>query len=89
MHLKVIKKVGGPSVLNMANKSSFALFQYAEEPRIFHINAYEFSESSGFSLKSPFNYSPAVIRPVLPNDDDDLIRIAIDTESRNVIFSRP
>ena len=77
-HLKVIKK-GGPSILNIANKSSFALFQYAEVPRILHENAYEFSESSGFSLNSP-----AVIRLVLPNDDDDLVRIAMNTQSRNL-----
>ena len=51
------------------------------------MNAYEFSGSSGFSFNSQFNNSPAVIRPVLPNDDDDLICIAIDTESRNLIFS--
>ena len=70
----------------MANKSSFALFQYAEVPRILRMNAHEFSESSGFSLNSPLNNSPAVIHPVLPNDYD-LICIAIDTESRDLIFS--
>ena len=62
----------------MANKSSFALFQFAEVPRILHMNAYEFSESSGFSLNSP-----AVIRPVLHDDDDNLIHIEIDTESQS------
>ena len=50
------------------------------------MNAYEFSDSSGFLLNSPFNNSKAVICPVQPTDDD-LICIAIDTESRNLILS--
>ena len=46
--LRVIKKVGGPNVLNISKRSSLALCQYAMVPLMLCKKA-QFSESSGLS----------------------------------------